>query len=98
MVVRPVENVRSRRLCKQLVEIIKKKVPKATDFDFHNCVIFHQAAAFFLFWFFFLSSPPLENIFALGSLIGGDRRWGRAWVSLVLRISASSDCKTPFAS
>jgi hypothetical protein len=27
---------------KQLVEIIKRKVPKATLLDFHSCAIFHS--------------------------------------------------------
>lgn len=48
-------------LCKQLVKIIKNKVPKATDSDFHSCGILHQAAAFFLFWFFFLSLVLFES-------------------------------------
>jgi len=37
---------------KQVVEIIKKKSPKATFVDFHSLRQFQQA--FFLFWSFFL--------------------------------------------
>ena len=42
--------------CKPAVEIIKKKMPKATAMDFHGWRQFPQASAFFLFLvlFFFL--------------------------------------------
>jgi len=32
-----------RRLFQATVEIIKKKLPKATDSDFHSCGSFHSA-------------------------------------------------------
>ena len=33
----------SRRLFQAVVEIIKKKLPQATDFDFHSCGSLHSA-------------------------------------------------------
>jgi hypothetical protein len=52
-------------LSKPLVEIIKKMMPKATDFDFHQLRQFQQASPFF-FCLFFLSwrllCDVVENI------------------------------------
>jgi hypothetical protein len=43
-----------RRLFQAAVEIIKKKLPKASFDDFHGCGSFHRPPLL-SFWFFFLS-------------------------------------------
>ena len=49
----------SRRLFQAAVEIIKKKLPKASFVDFHSCGSFHRLFFFFFGSFFFLNEFPL---------------------------------------
>jgi len=48
-----------RRLFQAAVEIIKKKSPKATFFDFHGCSSFHRLPflSFLLLFSFFVKNP-----------------------------------------
>jgi len=48
-----------RRLFQAAVEIIKRKLPKASFVDFHGCASFHRLPLFFFGSFFFLSEFPL---------------------------------------
>jgi hypothetical protein len=66
-------------LSKQLVEIIKKKLPKATESDFHSCGSFHRSFVFF--WRSLYFSVGVGKDVAPGSSINDDRHHGRrpAW-------------------
>src|SRR5439155_4064962 len=72
-----------RRLLQAAVQIIKKMLPKASDFDLHSLRQFQQASAFFFAPFFFLCeySEFSTQHFAPGSFIGHVRSLGRprAW-------------------